>query len=112
MRAARGRHQERRRRRRRRRSPQAVSPRALWLDELELYVEVAQEKWPFPQGFTYRLMKDVGSEVYGKDLVGEEWGERYLKDHGAWNVMLFRQMLMTPLRTRDAMFLKERREFY
>ena len=54
-------------------------------------------------------MKDVGSEFYGKDLIGTEWGEKYLRTHGGWNVMMFRQMMMTPLRTLDAMFLEERR---
>ena len=86
----------------------AVSPRDLWLQELEEYRDVPVEKWGFPEGYTYRLFKDVGSEFYGKDLVGEEWGEKYLRDHGAWEVMRFRTMMMTPLRTLDEMFLKEK----
>ncbi len=78
------------------------------MEELERFREVPAHQWPFPEGYTYRLLKGVGSEIYGRDCLAEEWGRKFLKDHGAWGIMLFRQMVMSPCRTLDAMFITGR----
>ena len=47
--------------------------------------------------------------IYGKDLLCGQWAEKFLRDHGAWELTFFRNLMMTPALALDELFIRERK---
>ena len=85
----------------------ALDPRALFLEDMDHYVEITD--WPLAEGFRERMYADAAGETWGRGKTFAETSKEMLRAHGAWEVSLVRNDVMTPAVTLDGLFLQERK---
>ena len=81
--------------------------RQLFLDDMDRYQEVEDWDDHFPEGYRERMFGNVGAETWGQGKTVCEIYKQILVDHGAWDVTLVRNDVMTPAASLDGMFLVE-----